>query len=77
MLIPAGGDPKNMLGSVDPAQMRSELRRTFKLVAVDDTPSSGGGSAAPIDKAALEIDYASVYGDHWRVRSDRVIPERL
>jgi len=77
MLIPAGGSPTNMLGSVDPDQMRSELRRTFQFVAVDETPSRGGSSAAPVEKAVLEIDYASVYGEHWRVRSDRVIPERL
>ena len=76
MLIPAGGDPKNMLGSVEPSQMRPELLRRFQFVAVD-APSPGDGSAAPPEKAVVEIDYASVYGEHWRIRSDRVTPERL
>src|SRR5215831_14236323 len=43
MLIRAGGDPTNMLGSVDPSQMRSELLRTFQFVAVQDAPSSTDG----------------------------------
>jgi hypothetical protein len=50
---------------------------TFQFVAVQDVPSSGDGSAVPADRAVLGIDYASVYGEHWRVRSDRVIPEAL
>jgi hypothetical protein len=28
-------------------------------------------------KAMVEITYTSVYGDRWRVTSDRVVPERL
>lgn len=77
MLIRAGGDPTNMLGSVDPSQMRPELLRTFQFVAVQDAPSATDAAAASPEKAVLEIDYASVYGEHWRVRSDRVTPERL
>ena len=77
MLIPAGGEPTNMLGSVDPSSMKPELLRRFQFVAVENTPGSGDGSAAQPEKAVLEIDYASVYGEHWRIRSDRVTPERL
>jgi hypothetical protein len=29
------------------------------------------------DKAVIEITYASVYGERWRIRSDRMIPEHL
>ena len=29
------------------------------------------------DKAILEITYASVYGERWRVTSDKVVPGRL
>lgn len=36
-----------------------------------DARLSGAG------KAVLEIEYASVYGERWRVRSDRVTPEAL
>jgi hypothetical protein len=38
---------------------------------------SSGAAAPPAEKAVLEIDYASVYGELWRIRSDRVVPERL
>jgi len=77
MLIPASSSPWNMLGSVDPSQMRPELLRRFQFVAVQDPPSSADGAAPPPEKAVIEIDYASVYGEHWRLRSDRVTPERL
>ena len=77
MLIPAGSKPTNMLGSVDPSQMRFELLRTFHFVAIEDGPSSGEGSAPAPEKAVLEIEYSSLYGEHWRVRSDRVVPEPL
>jgi hypothetical protein len=73
MLISAG-QTLNMLGSVDPAAMQAELLRTFSFVAVGDESAAAD---APPDKAVLEIEYASVYGEHWRVRSDRVIPEAL
>ena len=48
--------------------------------AADATEGPGRPSAAATpaaDKAVLEIDYASVYGERWRVRSDRVVPEQL
>src|SRR5215471_11134857 len=35
MLIPAGGEPTNMLGSVEPSGMKPELLRRFQFVAVD------------------------------------------
>ncbi len=82
MLIPSG-TTLQMLGSVNPRQMDSELLRTFAFVAVQDPVPSHGVTAAPpaggaaADKAVLEIDYASVYGERWRVRSDRVVPEPL
>jgi hypothetical protein len=38
---------------------------------------SSGASTPPAEKAVLEIDYTSVYGERWRIRSDRVVPERL
>lgn len=30
-----------------------------------------------VSLSAIEITYASVYGDRWRIRSDRMIPEQL
>ena len=92
MLIPSG-TTLQMLGSPNPKPMAGELLRTFAFVAVQDPVPSHGpsaetaadatadrppGSATPAaDRAVLEIDYASVYGERWRVRSDRVVPEKL
>jgi hypothetical protein len=86
MLIPSGAIFQ-MLGSVNPKQMDGELLRTFAFVAVQDLapsnyatadPPAGDGTANKgADRAVLEIDYASVYGERWRVRSDRVVPEPL
>ena len=82
MLIPSG-TVWQMLGSPNPGPMAGELLRTFSLVAVQDPVSAHDAIADPpatpatADKAVLQIDYASVYGEHWRIRSDRVVPERL
>jgi hypothetical protein len=76
MLIPAGTDLQ-MLGSSNSSIMYSELLRTFQFVAVQDPRPSEETTAAPANRAVLEIEYASVYGERWRVRSDRVIPESL
>jgi len=73
-----------MLGSPNGTPMAGELLRTFAFVAVQDPVPSHGPTADALpskagaeDKAVLEIDYASVYGERWRVRSDRVVPEPL
>jgi hypothetical protein len=83
MLIPSGSTFQ-MLGSPNPQPMADELLRTFAFVAVQDPAPSHGPAADPTagevpaaDRAVLEIDYASVYGERWRVRSDRVVPEPL
>jgi 2-dehydropantoate 2-reductase len=49
--------------------------RTFQFVAVEDGRPRGRLGDFP-EKAVLEIEYSSVYGEHWRVRSDRVVPNR-
>jgi hypothetical protein len=36
--------------------------------------ANAGESGRP--KAVIEITYSSVYGEHWRIRSDRMVPER-
>jgi hypothetical protein len=78
MLVSAG-QTLNMLGSTDPQSMYDELLRTFSFVAIGDDSDGGpaDGESPPPDKAVLEIEYSSVYGEHWRVRSDRVVPEPL
>jgi hypothetical protein len=88
MLIPSG-TVWQMIGSPTPGPMGRELVRIFELVAVADPPrtkppaaTEGAGPdpsppTAPSEKAVLEIEYASVYGERWRIRSDGVVPERL
>jgi len=83
MLIPSSS-VWQMIGSPNPTQMAGEILRTFALVAVQDPVPSRGptadaptGEAAVAGKAVLEIEYSSVYGEHWRVRSDRVVPDAL
>jgi hypothetical protein len=92
MLIPSG-ITLQMLGSPNAQPMAGELLRTFAFVAVQEpVPSNGPTADSPpadgaversaadktsTDKAVLEIDYASVYGERWRIRSDRVVPEPL
>ena len=53
-----------------------ELLKLFEIAEVPRawytaTKTEGG------DKAVVEITYASVYGDRWRVRSDRLVPDEL
>jgi hypothetical protein len=76
MLI-SPGQTLNMLGSTDPDVMRDALLRTFSFVAVGDEAAAADGGAPQQEKAVLEIVYSSVYGERWRVRSDRVVPEPL
>jgi hypothetical protein len=66
-----------MLGCSGEGDRLAVLREMVKLFALADVPPSWldelqahGG-----DKAVIEIDYSSVYGDRWRIRSDRFVPQ--
>jgi hypothetical protein len=48
----------------------------FEIAEVPRTWYSNLGVAGG-EKAVIAITYASVYGDRWRVRSDRIVPEKL
>jgi hypothetical protein len=76
MLFPAGRTTR-MLGSTHRAQMFSELLRTFEVTGIPAGWAREASGPARADKAVVEIEYSSVYGDRWRVRSDRVVPEPL
>jgi hypothetical protein len=78
-LVPVG-EWINTLGAKGPADnpqfFLPELLKLFEVAEVPRawyamTKTEGG------DKAVVEIIYASVYGDRWRVRSDRLVPEEL
>ena len=78
-LVPVG-EWINTLGAKGPPEapqfFLAELLKLFEVAEVPrawyaNTKTDGG------DKAVVEIIYASVYGDRWRVRSDRLVPEEL
>jgi hypothetical protein len=53
-----------------------DVLRLFEIAEVPRSWYVGAGAAGP-DKAVIEIVYASVYGERWRLRSDRMVPEHL
>ena len=69
-IIAAKGPPEN------PQAFLVELLKRFQVAEVPQswyvgTKTEGG------DKAVVEITYASVYGDRWSIRSDRMVPDEL
>jgi hypothetical protein len=78
-LIPAG-ESLQMLGMAgrDRVAFLNELLRLFEIAAVPrNWLTNAGIPLSPSGRAVLEVRYSSVYGDRWRVRSDRFIPERF
>jgi hypothetical protein len=76
-LIPAGATIR-MLGTegAEPGQrLLGELLRLFEIAEVPRSWYAGAGSTGT-EKAVIEITYSSVYGDRWRIRSDRIVPVR-
>jgi hypothetical protein len=57
----------------------SMLREMVTLFALADVPPSWIDElqAHGADKAVIEIDYSSVYGERWRIRSDQLVPQTL
>ena len=75
-LIPAGQNVQ-MLG-MDGAQPGQEfLAGLLRLVEIADAPRAWVANVGGLGgvKAVIEVDYSSVYGDRWRLTSDRVVPE--
>jgi len=75
----SAGEGIDMLGSeTDGQDMTRTLLGVFDLGEVPQNwydafgvPKSGA------NKAIIDVTYRSVYGDRWRVTSDKVVPERL
>jgi hypothetical protein len=72
------GEVVQMLGKggVSDKRILEDLLHAFEIAEVPRTWYANAG-AATTEKAVIEITYASVYGERWRLRSDRISPERL
>ena len=55
-------------------RMRHELLGLFDIAEVPRSWYTDAGVAGT-DKAVFEVTYSSVYGERWRIRSDRLLPE--
>ena len=80
-LIPAGVsiDVLGMDGTKTSERRQSflvELLHLFEIAEVARSWYANVGAAGK-EKAVIEITYSSVYGDRWRLRSDRFVPEEL
>jgi hypothetical protein len=77
-LIPPGAYIQ-MLGTGSQAIDGVLLDEFLTLFEVAEVPRSWYAQRGEIgtEKAVLEITYASVYGDRWRLRSDAFVPEEL
>jgi hypothetical protein len=77
-LIPAGSRLMTLgMDGEERVPMLVDLLRMFQLA---DVPQSWLVThkvpVDPTNRAVIEIGYASVYGERWRITSDRLVPER-
>ena len=77
-LVPAGATMMTVgTNGEDREFVYKEFLRLFDIAEVPDSWYTGIGFDASEARAVLEIDYASVYGERWRIRSDSTVPEEL
>jgi hypothetical protein len=81
MLVPAG-ETVRMLGGTGErrAAMLGDLLKLFDFPMIPKSWRTQAGVPSPSDvgtSAVIEVTYSSIYGDHWRSRSDGATPERL
>jgi hypothetical protein len=74
-LIPAGATIQ-MMGSDGSEKLLPDMLRLFEIAEVPRSWYADAGAAGG-DKAVIDITFESVYGDRWRVRSDRIVPDQL
>ena len=75
-LIPAGAGIQMIgFGAVDRDRMFKEMLGLFEIAEVPRSWYINAG-VQNTEKAVIEINYSSVYGDGWQARSDRIVPER-
>jgi hypothetical protein len=58
-------------------QMVGELLGLFEIGEVPKSWYEAMGVPASGDRAVVDVTYASVYGDRWRVTSDKIVPQPL
>ena len=81
-LIPAGSsiDMLGLDGTRTPGERGQrflvELLHLFEVAEVPDSWYANVG-ATNTKKSVIEITYSSVYGERWRLRSDKLVPEKL
>ena len=66
-----------MLGISGGAERIKTLGEMLRLFAIADAPPSWLDElpARGGDKAVIDIVFSSVYGDRWRIRSDKPVPQ--
>jgi hypothetical protein len=76
----SAGETILMLGTEGEAA-NPMVRELLALFDLGDAPQSWydgvGVAKSGAEKAIIEVTYRSVYGDRWRVTSDKVVPEPL
>jgi hypothetical protein len=76
-LIPAGATIQMVeFGSPGTQKLLPDVLRLFEIAEVPRSWYANLGTAGG-EKAVIEILFSSVYGERWRVRSDRIVPDRL
>lgn len=62
---------------VGPGRLEAvRIHHRGRLFAMADAPPSWiEGKAHATDKAVIGIEYSSVFGDRWRIRSDQLVPQ--
>jgi hypothetical protein len=75
-LLPANATIQ-MCGVAAGADRDAVLGEMLKLFALADAPRAWLVSlgAAGTAKAVMEVEYSSIYGDRWRLRSDQLVPQ--
>src|SRR5579871_5802792 len=73
-LIPAG-TTISMIGVPD-RKLLPEFLRLFEVAEVPRAWYSAHGVLGG-DKAVVDITFASVYGERWRVSFDRIVPDKM
>ncbi|HET9831769.1 MAG TPA: hypothetical protein VFP91_08665, partial [Vicinamibacterales bacterium] len=75
-LIPAGATIQMVEFGTNGQKLLPDVLRLFEIAEVPRAWYTTFGAVGG-EKAVIEITYKSVYGDRWRVRSDRIVPEKL
>jgi hypothetical protein len=78
-LIPAGTSIQMLQFPPAPGAAQKMLPEMLKLFEIAEVPRAWYSHFKPaeLQHGVIEIVYASVYGERWRVRSDRIVPDRL